>query len=290
MSYDQKVCEVRELLSNHNSQVPEDSSKIDIEAFFTKLANIGGTTEEVLTECKWEDLEACGLPRLLCRKVATIFRGDKKEEKPAYVKMSAARGMSLRQLIEAYDPREFGNNVGTVLAEKAKDEAFIVFDDNGKVIVDSSLQLLEEIRDGHSARESFVVNGSPYPVYSIGDTPDRLGDVNPLYAGECLRNGDCSQTSRSWNGVEKEIRQIIFLARTQTNELPINNPTDAHNILDIVKSDGAKEKITLRFPKAVMKLRELRNVGNEPSLKMPIGKRENSPNDPFFSSGKNRKY
>jgi len=292
MSYEGKVQSVRELIATHNSQVSDESKKVDSEAFLSALSEIGGTTEETISECKWEDLEGCGLPKLLARKVAVIFREkEQKEDKVRYVKMSQAKAMTLKQLIESYDPREPDNNVGKILKSKADSKPFIVFQNDGSVNVDGSLVLLKEIREGHAPREHYPVEGVPHQVYSIGDRPNKLADVNPLYTGEALRpDGSCSQTSRSWSGVEREIRQIIFLARTQTKEIVLNSSMDAHNILDLAVSDGALSKVRTRFPKAVIKLQELREVGNEPSLRMPIGKQvSQTSNDPFFGATKHRR-
>lgn len=50
---------------------------IDPEKFVEKLVVYGGVADELLRQCTWEDLENCGLPRLLARKIAKVFRADR---------------------------------------------------------------------------------------------------------------------------------------------------------------------------------------------------------------------
>src|ERR1019366_3150514 len=50
---------------------------IDPEHFVDKLVLYGAAAEEMLKFCTWEDLENCGLPRLLAKKVAKVFRASK---------------------------------------------------------------------------------------------------------------------------------------------------------------------------------------------------------------------
>jgi hypothetical protein len=49
---------------------------VDAGKFVGKLQVYGGLADELLRQCTWEDLENCGLPRLLSRKVAKIFRSN----------------------------------------------------------------------------------------------------------------------------------------------------------------------------------------------------------------------
>jgi hypothetical protein len=285
MSYNDKIKAARALLEKHNKSLDKDV-KIDIDKIFKELSSIGGQTEDALRQCKYEDLESCGFPRLLARQTAeTIFR-TQKTDKPTFIKMSLARSMNIDQLIEAYDSRESDNNVGKVLSEKSEGKPFIVFSDDGSINKESSISLLNEIRDGHEPREFYTVNGIPCEIYAVGDRPDRLGSVNPLFPSEILRpDGTCSQTNRSWQGISDEICKIMFLARSDTNEFVLNSVQDAHNILDMIITDDAITKVRQRFPKAVIRLKQLRDEGNEPSLRKPIGRNSGSrSNDPFHGS------
>ena len=285
MSYEDKIQSARLLLEKHNESIQKES-KLDIDTIFQKLSAIGGQTEEALRMCKYEDLESVGFPRLLARQVAeTIFR-TKEDDKPKYIKSSLARAMSGEQLIEAFDSKDPGNHVGRILTEKSNNKAFIVFNEDGSVNKKATIYLFNEVMEGHESRQFYVVDNIPCEVYAVGDRPNRLGSVNPLFPGEVLRpDNTCSQTNRSWSGVDDEVRKILFLARSDTNEFVIKSVQDAHNILDLIITDDAISKVRQRFPKAVLLLKQLRNEGNEPSLRKPMGRNSAvKRNDPFYST------
>lgn len=83
--YSDKLWAADRLIREYNKQLGETEmpkgvkpqKSIDSEKFIEKLVLYGGVADELLRQCTWEDLENCGLPRLLSRKVAKIFRKDK---------------------------------------------------------------------------------------------------------------------------------------------------------------------------------------------------------------------
>jgi hypothetical protein len=75
MSYDSKIQSARIVIEKHNSNV-EDFHKIDFDKFLENLRNLGGTSEETLRAVSWEDLQECGIPRIMARSLSHIFRQD----------------------------------------------------------------------------------------------------------------------------------------------------------------------------------------------------------------------
>lgn len=80
--YSDKLWAACQLIKEYNSQLSATQlpasvkpfKSIDSEKFVEKLVMYGGVADELLCQCSWEDLEHCGLPRLLARKVAAVFR------------------------------------------------------------------------------------------------------------------------------------------------------------------------------------------------------------------------
>lgn len=80
--YSDKLWAASQLIKEYNlqlaaTQLPVEvkpRKPIDSEKFIEKLVLYGGVADELLRQCSWEDLEHCGLPRLLARKVAAVFR------------------------------------------------------------------------------------------------------------------------------------------------------------------------------------------------------------------------
>lgn len=80
--YSDKLWAACQLIKEYNDQAASTPlpaevkarKPIDAEKFVEKIVVYGGVSDEMLRQCFWEDLENCGLPRLLARKVAGVFR------------------------------------------------------------------------------------------------------------------------------------------------------------------------------------------------------------------------
>ena len=74
--YSNKLWASAEIIEDYNRLIEEEGlgKSVDVMGFIGKLQNAGGLADELLRQCTWEDLENCGLPRLLARKVSKVFR------------------------------------------------------------------------------------------------------------------------------------------------------------------------------------------------------------------------
>ena len=291
MSYDSKIAVARETIEQHNSNVTEDKNKVDFDKFLEKLRNMGGSSDEALKAVSWEDLHDChdgGLPKIMARRLAYVFRQDSKDDGggSAYISPKKVHSLSRKELVERYDPKDVKSPVGKRLKDLSDGKAFIVFDDVGKILVDASTKLLEDIINGLPSVETTFVGGRPLPVYKVGDRPDAYSDENPLYPGRPLRSEEsCDQTGRSWAGVETGIRQLLYLAVKVTKELLVKSAADAGDILDKVMSqDTTLDSLKSRYPKTALKYDELSKVGRLPLLKIKLGGSSDKSNNPFNSS------
>lgn len=288
MSYQQKLDSARSLLVQHNSQVSEDSkARVNVDSFFNELANAGGTNDAALSQSSWEDLQEFGLPKLLARQVATIFRAkEEKVEKPV-LKKSKVEAMTIDDLIAHYDPRNPTSLVTERLSVLLDDKRFVVFKNDGSVDGVATTKLAKEVLDNFPERELYVVDDVPSRTYRLNERPDQSFDENPLYPTRILRpDGDCDQTNRSWSGVPLNVKQTLYLS-LRTGELKIQSINDAHDVLDLVmgKTDEeALKTVRRRFPKATAQLKEMVDQGIAPGLKIfkkTVG--EVRKQDPFSS-------
>lgn len=283
MSYADKIAQAMEAITKHNEGVGTEEV-VDIDDFIGRLKRVGGTSDARLRRSSWEDLEGLGLPLLLAKEIAEIFRKGEAAPRRPVVTERQAQAMSPEELLERYDPRDPDNFVGKRLKDLSKGQPFIVFNTDGTVNREASVQLLQEIRNGYPARETFAVEGRPQKIYRVGERPEELANENPLYPGRALRpNGDCDQTNRSWNGVTDPVRILVYLAVTRTREIRIAQIDDAHRILDQVMSGDAEAAIRQRNPQASILYDDLASKGNLPSLKVaPSGTAVGGTvNDPF---------
>lgn len=294
-TYEEKLAQARSRIEEHNTRV---TTPVIILNFFEKLTEGGGTTDEALAACTWEDLQDCGLPRLLARVVAEIFRHKEttvsEKPRPRPVTPSRAQMMTVEDLCGHYDPREADNPVGKRLAEISKGKRCVVFVQDGTVNVSATTTLVDELRDGEPERDFYSVDGSPERIYRIGERPDQIALKNPLYPDLMLRRDEtCTKTNRSWQGIPDDVRVLVYLAVTKTREIKIASVSDAHAVLDLVGSgEDASQKTMGRYPNAIVEYQRLKATESLPSLKVLRGNGDAAEsgregNDPFNT---NRTY
>lgn len=281
MSYESKLDAALAVVREHNEAVGEGKpGYVNPEAFISCVKASGGTNESRLADLSHEDILACipgdvqnGVtikPRVLAKQLAQIFRNNKPDaEEKRPISTKKVEKMTVRELVENFDPEDYSNSIGKRLAEIAKNEPFIVYD-NGRVInVEATLKLLLEIKSGYKGREDVDVNGHIKKVYSLGKLPENYADENPLYRDRPLRpDGTCDQTGRSWEGVALSIRQLVRVAMDE-GELNVNIET-AHNILDMVMEADALGKLRKRYRKSAVQFDELSKTGDLPKLKIEL--------------------
>ena len=293
MSYESKVDAALAVVREHNEAVGGEDKPgyVNPEAFISCVKASGGTNESRLADLSHEDILACipgdtqnGVtikPRVLAKQLAQIFRSDKPDtEEKRPISTKKVEKMTVRELVESFDPEDYSNSIGKRLAEIAKNEPFIVYD-NGRIVnVEATLKLLLEIKSGYKGREDVDVNGSIKRVYSLGELPENYADENPLYRDRPLRpDGTCDQTGRSWEGVVLAIRQMVRVAMDE-GELNVSIET-AHNILDMVMEADALGKLRKRYRKSAVQFDELSKTGDLPKLKIELASGGSSGKSPF---------
>jgi hypothetical protein len=271
------------VINQHNSVVGEGNPGFvsNPEEFINCVKAAGGTSIDRLKRVSHEDILSF-LPvgptgkkaTILGKELANLFRGKEetfeatKELRPISAKK--ADKMTLRELIEAYDPEEPTNPVGKRLQDISKGEKFIVFD-NGRVVdVATSLKLLQEIKQGFNGRSNIEVNGEIKEVHALGEIPDNFVEENPLYKNRPLRpDGTCDQTNRSWNGVTLRVRQLIRVA-INLGALQDISIERAHDIMDLVMEPNSFDKLAKRYPAAAVEFKKLESLGKLPTLKLVL--------------------
>ena len=291
MSYDLKIQSARKVIDEHNGNVDKED-QIDFEQFTQILRKSGGSSEEALKAASWEDLQECGLPKIMARRLTYLFRqdGDGKTTKSTYISEKKVVGLSYKELVERYNPKDVKNPVGKRLRDLSDGKKCVVFNDDSKVNVEETVKLLEDIINGLPEVETAFVCNRPFPVYSIGERPDFYVEENPIYPGRPLRSNEtCDQTGRSWQGVLTDIRQLLNLT-IDTGELAIETVSDAHDILDkVLSKDSSIDSFRARYPEASKIYDEKSKIGQLPLLKIKVGEQgcTGNKNNPF---GSNTKY
>lgn len=291
MSYEDKLSEVQSLFQRHNSRLAEETAKtesvlLDFDQFKEALLMQGAHEESDLSALRYEDIASClpdlpsgDKPMYLAKKIADIFRGEAHG-----VSSEEAEKMGLRELLQHYSPKRPNNPVGKRLEELSDGKPFLIFEDRENLDVEESLNQLKEIQEGYPPNDKVVGNGEPRKTYSVGDGPNRYAKENPIYPGRPLRpNGEtCDQTGRSWEGVDKAVRQFIRLVVKDLDSITVDK---AHDLIDLAMSEDALSNLKDRYPSVAVDYQQRKEKDNLPSLKVKLNRRKSGIEVNTFISG-----
>jgi hypothetical protein len=287
--YDQLIAEAHKVLTEHNGKAAD---KVDIDVFFKSLSDMGGTTEDTLSDATWEDIEEClgGKMRILARRIARIFRAEEKTQQvispvvPQKVIIEdndpekVARYMTPRQLIENYDPKHPKNPIGQQLKKLSEGRKFLVFvDDN--LNTDATITLFNEL-DDFGERSSFIIDGMPRRVYHVGDCPGRQVSEHPLYPNTPLRTGGLSDADCTWGQLPIEVQQLYRIA-VDSGELNLGICSE----FDLFREASETEFTLLckKYRSSAIIFQQLKNDRKLPQLCMTLGgfSKPPRPQNPF---------
>lgn len=304
MAYADKIAQATALLEEHNRNIPDgEEGRVDVEGFKKNLRKAGGTTEDALGECSWEDLENCGLPRLLARKVAVIFRAKatsidavQVDRRPLtrYISDKQVANLSVRELVENYDPNPLTGSphVTNRLKALVGDSPVVLLNANGSVNAEVTAELVHDKINGLPDRNTFDVDGKPQLLLKIGQQRPTQVDENPAYAGEPLRSdGTCPHTDASWKDVPMIVRQLAYVVFNGTKDR-VADDDSVHDMLDFIHRDlaTAESRLRKRFRQASLMLDQMLGDGNAPVLRVRLFSASPTPaprrpNDPFYGAG-----
>jgi hypothetical protein len=287
MSYEEKLARAKELVEAHCQAAVGGDAEAMWSGFHAKLVAAGGTSDEALKACSFEDLEECGLPKLLAKSVAQVFRG--RDESRRGVSTQRASSMSVQELVDLYDPREADNAVGTRLKTITKGLRCVVFNRDGSVNTAVMAELVNAIREGFPERAVYLIDGNPEIVYHVGDRPDLMFDEDPLYPSYVLQpNGDSTEApGLNWSGVSQGAKVLVYLGVRDTREIRVGDINDAHLVFELASSEEAVKKLRSRYTKTAVRYDELERLGQLPVLKtVRAASRKENP----FGGGQNRSF
>lgn len=293
MSYDSKLESVKQAINSHNENVDE-KNQINWDVFLESLQNdLGGTSEEVVSQASWEDLQEIEcrinhptskkLPKLMAKTISKTFRERSTNgSKSNYITKRKAQELTTKELLERYNPREVESEVYKRLYSISRGKKVLAYDSDGNILVDLSIRAINDIEEGYAELDHVLDNNNlPVPLYKVGYTKPKMVNQNPFYPSTVLRNGDvCEKLNVSWSEVDHDTRSLVYLAIHKTGEADISSRDNAFNLFSLVTGDNAVVKLGQRYPKAYRKFATLKEQNDLPSLKKELN-RKNSSNDPF---------
>lgn len=268
--YAQKLQEAEQIVNAHYDQLPSGSAKVVWKDIIAKIQAFGGTTQESLRELTWEDLEQCGLPRLLARRIANqVFRAVPKETTAKPLTANRILALSFPELFANYDINgEHNPAVADRLRTESGGKRCVVLNQDGSVNVEASSKVLRQLKDGLPEVDTITIKDQCLRVVKVGDRPNLYFDQNPLFPHEVLRDNVCDKIGRSYENIALAVRQVLFLALTKTKELTIGCADDAHSVLDAVEARADQLSfVKNRYRRAGLLFDDLQSTGELPTLR-----------------------
>jgi hypothetical protein len=245
------------------------------------LKKAGAVNESFAAEMEVDDvLHAISVPMPVARKIVKALGNDKSEAEKQIVvvcddPVTMALRMTNRQLVEAYDPDEPDSPVAQRLLQKVGGATsvrpFLVWDDDaGTILVDASVECLEDLVHNFPSRTTMNVNGVMRPVLPLGVRPNVWADENPVVEGEVLRRDGTSAKNVPWGDIPLDVRKLLRVAMKNVSpaELVIASTTER----DIYRQVAGKnvQEVGQDYPNAAVLLKQLKGGNNEPKLRIQL--------------------
>ena len=282
-----------------------DGTNVNYETFLKKLAKLcgyvnegepdpGKLTDRDLCTARFEDIEDCGVPRIKARQIARRLRGDEDQQPVAPQKVvidlasdpeKHAATLSPVQLVEHYDADNHTNPYGKRLKEITEGRRCIVFNTDGKLNVEITKGLVDEIVNlSYPERNTVTLEDGPAPVYKVGIRPDRYADENPADPGKPLYQNGESEAGCLWGPLALDIRQLVNLC-IRRGDCDLEEGDLFEKVEGKTFANLSKQP---RFRTAAVEYQEKKKLGTLPQLKLVLGEggKPRGKNNPF-GSGKN---
>lgn len=287
--YDSAIAAVREVLVEHFGSLSSDAEEAGrkTDAVIASLRAHGGTSLAALREARWEDLAEAGIPRLLTRRVAKLFRDGESGEEPESgvglaqiaAALKSARDRETPELIDAYNPDDPTNPVAQALRERFGDRAFLVFDVSNVFDRAATKELAKSVAQGHPIDEVYVYpGGAEVKIYPVGGRPDLILDLSPVFQRP-MPAGTCPDDRCAWGSVPLEVRQLVRLI-IEAGIMHMNRGTSL-NLFRMATETGFAG-LSESFPDAARLFREREALGTLPVLRARVGaENERKHKNPF---------
>jgi hypothetical protein len=274
---------IREFVARYNEAAHTQPKKaaqvtaLDADQIINQLAGLGAITNETLAALSVADLEsACGVPKAVAAALCNAIRlGTKQADPISRPRKKQVQSMSLTQLLENYNPKDFGAPLTRELQRRlasnpnssSDSPAVIVFQDDGRVDVATSEKLIQEYMLGDETPTYCSTASGLKPTYAVGELPQHIIEIHPI-TGERLRSSGEGKDGFNWLKCSLECRQMLHLA-VQSGELA--EDIDRVTLVQIYRM-AADEQAGLgllqqAFPEAAMQFMEDKMVGGLPPLR-----------------------
>lgn len=279
MSYESRISKAKSIIDGYNTLV-DDDKKIDANKFIGRLKSNGCVTEDAIVNyVTWEDIENCGIPKILAKQIATeAFRCN--ITAVAGFSHGSIDQLSPSSLLDRCDPQDKNCPYSKRLNELAEGKRFVVYNKDGSLNREVTLMILDRLEDFPNL-EHYSLDSGPTAVHKIGVKIDTIVDEDPFRPGKPLMPNGFSIGGIDWSAISMYHKQLVHIIMR-------GNDGANQNEYDLAES-CRNVTITKKFPSYVVMLDDMIKRGVEPKLRIhhndsSKNTKQNKLNDPFKKS------
>ena len=157
--------------------------------------------------------------------------------------------------------------------ERRLGTAIVVINNDGSVNTDLTTKYVMSLEEGFPAPDDGVYtddSGSPYQIVRVGVDAQSVYDSDPIVPGKALPKNNIGTGRVNWNSVSLEVRQVAYLAVTQTGEINPTNDSHLAWLRDHIKSGSNRLVFHGQAPRAITAYNEALRTGSLPTLRVML--------------------
>jgi|GEM_PF-6808820 len=266
---------IHEFVERYNKSAGQDMLNAD--QIVNKLKESGVINDETSAALNPEELvNIIGVTKPVAMALCRAMQDDpKRSHAPSRPSRLRAESMTIRQLLEGYDPNDFGapivrelqERLATVPNSSSRQPPVIVFNQDGTLDVDTSEQLINWYILGEPLVDYVHTSTGVKRTHVVGELPQQIVGIHPITRENLLSSGQ-GIDGFNWAHCSLACRQMLYLA-VEAGEL--TRDTDRLHLMTIYQMASNEESglglLQNAFPRAAVKFLELEQTGGLPSLK-----------------------
>lgn len=295
MTFETVTAALKQRVEDHNKRLPPHLTKVDPQLVLDAIMIRGATDMETLRELDKAAFIACGLPDALAGAVVKMVGGGTAPTHvpapivaPAVAPMGptgpfnvTVRSVDLATEVEELSPQELlarynhanPGLVGARLTRLTGGVPFLGFGASGTLDMPASLRRLEALAKNKRVGTTMTLTDG------TAVRPKRVGEVlveapehrNPCFPEEALLDGmECERTAESWEGVPREVMQLVTIEATRPGGRPWGrNVESARSVIQAARLTNAMQELSRRYKDAAVTYSEMPAHEREALLTMP---------------------
>ncbi len=185
------------------------------------------------------------------------------------------------QIVGGYSPK-IRNMPYLVMGqiERRLGTPIVVINDDGSVNAEQTVAYIMSLEEGFPPAVDGVwydPDSNSYEVIKVGVDAQSIYDADPVNPTQALPKSGIGTGRISWNGVPLDVRQVVFLAATQTREVTPGDESKLAWLRDHIKPGVKRLALRGEFPAATTAYNQAARMGALPTMKVQLSRQPRRP-------------